>query len=370
MAKIRIHVLTTYNSPNSLALVYPLLVNKPFFDKEGLKFYFYDKLCDKVYNCDTLFINSKFFRRWHGESRQQLYEVLANFKKRIQKVVWFDTTDSTGTTQFNVMPYVDSYYKSQVLKDRSLYNKPLYGHRIFADYYKEIFGMGDDEELRSSGTGRRRSLSVLLQEEYAHKLKVSWNSAMNEWGGYNYIYGGLMARVRTHSPFKADYKIRFANPDKERPVGILGRIGLSHKIKMVRYQREEIVKMLKEKFNVDVSKIPRRQYLNEIRNSKIGISPFGMGEISCRDFEIIINGAILFKQDMSHLETWPPLYVNDETYIGYSWDLKDFEEKLREILNDNKRIKRISKKAQERYAYYLYGEGMQELRDKVLSIIK
>jgi hypothetical protein len=369
MAKIRVHVLTTYDTANSAAFNYPLLINRHFFKGQGIEIDFYKRLNDKIYNCDVLFINSKFFRKWYPEKEENLYTTLADFKKRLQKVIWFDTTDSTGTTQFNIMPFVGGYYKTQVLKDRSLYAKTFDGYRIFTDYYNKLSGAGDAAES-PDGIDKNRALSVVLQKEDAHKLHVSWNNAMYEWSNLHYRLGYLIANIKGQK----DYKVRFTNPDKERKVDILGRIGIGsspelHNRDAVRYQRGRIAGILRERFNVDTSKIARGQYLREIRNSKIGVSPFGMGEISCRDFEIIINGALLFKQDMSHLETWPSLYVNNETYVPFSWDFGDFEEKLRTLLNNREKIVKISKRAQELYSYYLYGKGRQEFRDKVLNII-
>ena len=370
---MRVHLLTEYRSPNSLALNYPFLVHRPFFNKEGIKFYFYENLSDKIYGCDVIFINSKFFKSWHAKREEALFGVLASFKKKIQKVIWFDTNDSTGTTQFNVMPFVDGYYKNQVLKDASLYTKPFYGHRIFTDYYNRTFKVFDEESAKAPT--QSHSVSVLLQPQYAHKLHVSWNSAMNEWGrsshffGHNYFYEELVARIRTHLPFKTDYTVQFIKVEKNRKIDVNGRIGLSHSRNTIRYQRQMIANILREKFNVDTNKVSRRRYLVELSNSKIGISPFGWGEINYRDFEIIINGALLIKSDMSHLETWPPLYVENETYISYSWGLEDFEEKLRDILRNKEKIIAISKKAQELYAYYLYGNGRFEFCNKVLNII-
>ena len=53
-------------------------------------------------------------------------------------------------------------------------------------------------------------------------------------------------------------------------------------------------------------------------SAKFGLSPFGWGEIGARDFEIFINGSLLIKPDMSHLETygtfinlWKPLFQQD-----------------------------------------------------------
>jgi len=371
LAKVKINVLTTYTSPNSLALIYPLLVNRRFFSECGIIFEFHGSITPKTHDCDVIFINSKFFRTWHIEREKDLYDTLLDFKKTVQKIIWFDTTDSTGTTQFNVMPFVDGYYKSQVLKDRSLYEKDFYGNRIFTDYYKRLFDVRDDEEFGGEAK-KEPALSTTLKKEDAHKLGISWNSAMNDWGIYiyNYTYTGMIARLRSHIPFGTEYKIRFINPARDRKTKISGRIGLSHAKSTVRYQRERIVNILREKFSVDTSVISRNKYLGELKNSRIGVSPFGMGEISCRDFEVIINGALLFKQDMSHLETWPPLYVDGETYITFSWDLSDFEGKLRELLKDDGKIVRISENAQRTYEYYLYDDGRMEFCNKVMDILR
>ncbi|MDD5680517.1 MAG: glycosyltransferase, partial [Candidatus Omnitrophica bacterium] len=319
--------------------------------------------------CDVIFANSKFFKKWHSNDEHRLYDVLRGFRKTVQKIIWFDTNDSTGTTQFNIMPFVDTYCKGQILKDRSLYNRNLYGLRVFTDYYKKLYNLSDNENAEDL-ENQKKSVAVLLSGEHAHKLRVSWNSAMNEWGSYDYKWGGLIAKIRSMLPLAASYTIKFEKAGKNRPIDINGRIGLSHLRNTVSHQRRVITEILKSRFSADVTKVNRGKYLKELQNSKIGISPFGLGEISCRDFEVIINGALLFKQDMSHLETWPPLYVNEETYAAFSWDLSDFENKLRGLLRDNEKIRRISENAQRTYKYYLYGDGRIEFCNKVMDILR
>lgn len=371
MADIKVNVLTTYNSPNSLGFVYPLLVNRRFFKSRGITFAFHENTKPGIYGCDAIFLNSKFFRSWHTRRPQELYDTLAAFKKKIGRVVWFDTADSTGTTQFNVMPFVDAYYKSQVLKDRSLYERPFYGNRIFTDYYKSLFGMGDEAEA-SDEPEKDPALSTVLEKEYGRKLGISWNSAMNDWGTYiyNYTYTGLAAKVKSRLPFGIDYSVTFAASGDKRKIDICGRIGLSHARNTVKLQREKIAEVLKDRFGADIAVIPRRRYITELRNTKIAISPFGLGEISCRDFEIIVSGALMLKQDMSHLETWPPLYAAGETYVPFSWDLSDLEDKLRALLKDEEKIGRISNNAQRLYEYYLYGDGRSEFCNKVMDILR
>lgn len=361
MEKRRIHVLTTYNSPNSSALIHPLLVNRRFFDKKDIKFYFFSNLNDRVYNCDAIFLNSKYFRTWHGERKGELYDALSRLKKRVKRVIWFDTTDSTGATQFNVMPFVDAYYKAQLLKDRQLYKRIFRGYRIYTEYYANRYKVKDEQR-------KEMAMETSLKDEDMHKLHLSWNSAMNDWGSYAFLYGRLLAKLRTSLPLGTNYTARFIETKKERKQDISARIGITYSKSAIRCQRENVGKLL-GKFGVDLSPISRRRYLNEMKSAKIGVSPFGWGEICYRDFEIIINGALLFKADMSHLETWPPLYAANETYVPFSWDLKDFEEKLRGLLNDKEKIAEISRKAQELYAYYLYGDGRVEFCNKVMDII-
>ena len=58
-------------------------------------------------------------------------------------------------------------------------------------------------------------------------------------------------------------------------------------------------------------------------------SPFGLGEICYRDFEILFSGCLMIKPDMKHIKTWPNIYIPMETYIPCRWDFSDLEEKVR-----------------------------------------
>ncbi|MBN1872337.1 MAG: hypothetical protein JW800_07170 [Candidatus Omnitrophica bacterium] len=364
--KRRLFVLTEYRSPNSHALNYPLLINKDFFDEKGISINFFDSLSKKIGDCDILFINSKFFKTWHSGRYGQLYDLLSSFRKKTGKILWFDTNDSTGTTQFNILPYVDGYYKSQILKDKSLYRRSFYGNRIYTDFYKNKFNITDKGESDASGSV---SVETPLREEFEYKLGVSWNSALNEWGRYNYIYDEWVGRMRCGLLLKTDYTVRFADCLSNRSIDINGRLGLSHSRDTVRYQRQVISDILRIEFDVKTQKVRRSRYLKELADTKVAVSPFGWGEISCRDFDIIIQGALLFKQDMSHMETWPHLYDDGETYISFSWGLEDLVDKLSCVLRDRARLEYVSKKAQDRYRYYLYGGGRSEFCERLLTMI-
>ena len=64
------------------------------------------------------------------------------------------------------------------------------------------------------------------------------------------------------------------------------------------------------------------------------------------------------------------IYKKDETYAAFSWDLSDFEDKLRELLRDEEKAMRISENAQRAYEHYLYGSGKTEFCNKVMDILR
>ena len=120
--------------------------------------------------------------------------------------------------------------------------------------------------------------------------------------------------------------------------------------------RKNIIKRL-SKFGLPNNKINRFSYYNELKNSKIILSPFGLGEITLKDFEVFITGGLLLKPNMNHLMTWPNFYQENKFVIFHNWDLSDLKEKIEFCLSDrNKMImKKIALDAQENYFSYLTG---------------
>lgn len=350
----RIHVLTTDDTPNSLAFNFPLQFNKRMLKAFGLDVRLFFKITKPVFECDVLFVNSKCFRLT-GQEKQQ--EFLADAKERVDVVLWFDTTDSTGTTQFEVMPYVEGYYKSQALRDRRWYLKEYYRNRIFIDYYHTHFGLHDD--------GPYDRFQPALEKDLA-KIHVSWSSALGDYG----VRAKYYDKARKYLPLPYRYSAQFVPPEKDRAVDITCRVGLTHRSSIVRHHREMIVTILAQTYGVSSEKIARKKFFEELQNAKIAISPFGWGEITLRDFEIIINGAALFKPDLSHMETWPPLFVEHETYVPHRWDMSDFVEKLDHLLSSSEYTE-IAQNAQQVYHQYLFErKGHEEFCKRVSQIVE
>ena len=113
-----------------------------------------------------------------------------------------------------------------------------------------------------------------------------------------------------------------------------------------------------------------RNYYKELHNSKYAISPFGWGEICIRDFEAIVQGSVLIKPDVAHLETWPNIYLNGETYLSIPWDLECFEEWYADKLLVKDHQKELSVMAIEQYVASVGHAGTSKFVEKITELVK
>jgi hypothetical protein len=123
--------------------------------------------------------------------------------------------------------------------------------------------------------------------------------------------------IKQNIGFKYYYKTHPPNIHRAQTVCFRG----SNKYinKALSFQRLKTIEKIKA-YGIETEPVKRKKYVNEIKNSKIGLSPFGAGEICFRDFEIILGGALLFKPSMNHLNTYPDIYIDNETYVSFKWD--------------------------------------------------
>jgi len=59
-------------------------------------------------------------------------------------------------------------------------------------------------------------------------------------------------------------------------------------------------------------------------------------------------GSLLVKPDMSHVRTWPDIFVPHETYVPVSWDFSDLEEVCAPYLADESKRLRLVETARAR----------------------
>jgi hypothetical protein len=343
----RIHVLTGgFKGANGSAFLYPFVRHRRALLDVGLDVKILTKAGGSTANCDLLFVDSKYFRVRTAADQDLLLSLLSEFAESTM-LWWFDTTDSTGTLQSKHLDVVSRYYKAQLLRDRSLYTSGLYGDRIYSDYYHRAFGIDDKDTPR---------VGPPLTDAQLAKLHVSWNSGMGDYSLRGALYARAYARTKFRPLIRAPR--RWTPPSQSREFPLSGRFGIGHRRATVRYQRQRIRDLIGEQ--VSTHKISRRKFLEELRHSFAVVSPFGWGEITLRDFEIFINGGLLIKPDMSHLETWPPLYENHETYLGFRWDFSDLNETIDWVQSNLAEAEEIAIEGQRNYKAFLADPWGQE----------
>ena len=80
-------------------------------------------------------------------------------------------------------------------------------------------------------------------------------------------------------------------------------------------------------------KLPFQEYINTLYQSKLSISPFGMGEVCYRDFEVFELGVVMIKPTMDIVDTIPNPYIPDETYIPVDLDWEDLNKIVLKMLD-------------------------------------
>lgn len=293
--------------------------------------------------------------------RKKLISILKRIKKKTDYLIYFDNGDSTGVTQFELLPYVDCYLKKQILKDRSIYTKELYRKRLFTDFYaRKYFTTLDDEWARG----------FPLDSKYQHKVGLSWNFALKDYRYSNEVSQFFYGINRFSNNIS---QLKLQRPNKNRKIIFAANYNLKFNSELVAFQRIKLLNYLKEKYNsnphVSIGKIPKKQYLQTLRSSKAIFSPYGWGEVCYRDFETFIAGAALIKPDMSQIETWPNIYKSHETYIPISWKIEDWEESIPNILNDEKLLLEVAKKGQESYKKLWTNSGRIKFCEHFSNII-
>ena len=335
------------------------MVNKNRLKEHSVFIKYFDNIKDNIYDCDVILLDSKYFS-FLWVNREYVLSILEKIKDKCKQVIWLDSTASTGTTHFQVLPYVDKYWKKQLLKDLKLYENNYYGARIYTDFYKNYFNL-DEEEVASVEP---------IESESAGKLSVSWNLGLGPYSA-NRRFSNLMRLL----PWTVKEKFGFRNRIKMRNLTdsrnnlVCFRGSSSYTNTALSFQRIKMIEKLKDR-GIDTEPVGYRKYAKELNNSQIAVSPFGAGEICFRDFEIIISGTLLFKPSMDHLVTWPDIYIDGETYVAIKWDLSDFNEKINNLIDNEKIITEMCRNAQETYSHYFTHQGQEGFCSRFEELIK
>ena len=143
--------------------------------------------------------------------------------------------------------------------------------------------------------------------------------------------------------------------------GVLDNGNMDHEVRSdVLYTKHrkgawDQLKLLSKKYNVVVGHSTPQQFIDIMRRSKIGLSPFGMGELCYRDLELIQWGCLMIKPDMSKVITEPDFFKPMDTYVPVKPDWSDLNETIEKILANFKDYEYIihnaRQKVVEMYSY-------------------
>ena len=98
------------------------------------------------------------------------------------------------------------------------------------------------------------------------------------------------------------------------------------------------LKTLTSKYNIEMGKRELHEYYNITHNSKICLSPFGMGEIGEKDYEAMMLGTIILKPSCERIDSYPKMMIENETYVPCNYDWSDLEEKIDYVLSNFKEL--------------------------------
>lgn len=345
---LRIHVLTPgFETPNGRAFLFPLVVWRRSLRDAGIDCRLFRTESEGLTDCDVVVVDSKFHRDlWQTDETATLAKFAAMADRC--RVIYCDTSDLSGWVNAKVLPLVHVYAKGQLLRERAGYAAAMYARRPYSDYYHRRLGVEDATPEWS------RPITDAAQ---LNKLRLSWHSGLANYS----LYGPARMALYGHMPMPwlLQFPRRFVAPREARSQDISCRFGFGYPRASVAAQRRLIHERMRGR--IDTRKVSRRGYFRELERSKVIVSPFGYGEITLKDFEVMLTGGLLFKPDMTHMVTWPDLFRDGETMLTHAWDLSDFDDRLRDATENYQTWRHVAETAQEMYRRHMIGAMAETL---------
>jgi len=327
--------------------LHPIRVFKDNLNEVGLDIKYFPSTKGKnIAECDVLIFlegNYRDILPITRKDRKAAIDYLQCFFSKFKKVIWFDDRDETGNLRTYIFPFINIYAKAQTLVDKTYYQKDHSIGTPHRDFVAARYQVKDAQIIKG-----------LLSDNDLGKIRVSWNLGLVNW-----VYAIENSPIIKEILLKhrKDYRIEFTSPNlSTRKIHISYRVGMRENIPTVGWWRASTKNEIEEFLNKNpkykinsINIVNKREYHQEMQNSIVSPSPFGIGEICYRDFECFLNGSLLLKPRMDHTQTWPALYVDGETFIAHAWDFSDFTDKLEDILTHPARYEEVAREGQNRF---------------------
>lgn len=238
----------------------------------------------------------------------------------------FDGSDSHSLMgSYEVFTQSNAIYlfKQQLHKNKHNYSVPK-------AFNKWFFGSGSDLDL-----------SYNIPDDVWSKIKLT---------GWNF-----MSHVPSHK--------NFLDLNLNKPIDICAVFGLGqensysydHGIRNDFYYTSHrknihnVLEKLSKKYNIVYGRKPWNEYMNILYNSKVCISPFGMGEIRQGDGESMQVGTLIVKENMDMYDFGANVWNANETYIPFEYDCSNLEDQLNTVLSNYNEYSKLIINFREKY---------------------
>lgn len=257
-----------------------------------------------------------------GGLKQSSLDNIQELFKRGVILFWFDQRDSAGCVIESVLPYVQLYFKKQIYADKEIYSRPLYGGRLYTDFYNQRFGVTDSIPFRSNG----------VESDQLKKFRLAWNlGACSRWRSSG------MARFFPSPPLKVDATKIIQLSEKKilkKHKDFFCAMTIDYARQTVAFQRKALVTKLAQHSVISpTAHIPKVLYEKGLAESRFCICAFGWGEVCYRDFESIKYGCIPIAPVADMIHTFPNIYGNGISMLNFDWDLVNIENIISKALD-------------------------------------
>lgn len=366
MFESKICIIHSDSKIESFYTLFPLIVSK--FSRQ-IRFLNVNSRESKIVEGDCVILVRTFKgNKLFADEDQKKRDYVMDFKRRFNRVIMLDDGAGSDSLHYEYMDLVDLYYKGKLLRDKSNYLMPMYGRQIFTNYYNEKFGIVDEKvKLRESPSD-----SCLLK-----KLRISWNLGYGLYPAPNKNLSRLVRAANNLSLSKTlkpwfVYSYKRMIKQTELPVNydkklnkVHARFGYKSFPNTIGHQRKVFMQLCANSKNVITGTIKPGTYNKEIKKIGAVLSPYGWGEVCFRDFEAVINGGLLIKPNMDHIETWPDIYQSSKTYVPIDWDGSNLLDTIDYVSSHINEYAHIIETAKDEYR-----KSLLKLDDKVLSFLE
>ncbi len=296
--------------------------------KDLLKDYSIDITSSSDY--DYEFVDAGQFMNLSLPLEKSIEQGIENMSKKTGDYFLFHGGDSTSITAAYEV-FIESkakyLFKKQLLSQEDYKEKTIINKWFF-------------------GNGSKLDRGYEIPDDVYGRMKLTGYNVAHNWPHLQYMQEGSSNRdIDVCAVFQ----------------GILDNGNMDHEIRTdTLYTKHrkgawDTLEDIKKQYNIVKGSSSFQSFVSIMKRSKIGLSPFGMGELCYRDIELIQHGCLLIKPDMSKVITEPNFFTPMETYVPVKIDWSDLNETIEKVLANYKDYQYIidnaRQKVVEMYSY-------------------